>query len=114
MGAAAPHHPLAKPPPPALTFQPAPPRRAGRGLKGRSNAMFSHIMVGSNDLARSKKFYDATFGALGAQPGTEDTAKGRLIYSHNGGRFIVTKPIDGQPACHANGGTIGIAMDSPE
>ena len=76
--------------------------------------MFSHIMVGSNDLARSKKFYDATFGALGAQPGTEDTAKGRLIYSHNGGRFIVTKPIDGQPACHANGGTIGIAMDSPE
>ncbi|MET4700914.1 catechol 2,3-dioxygenase-like lactoylglutathione lyase family enzyme [Constrictibacter sp. MBR-5] len=76
--------------------------------------MFSHIMVGTNDLARSKKFYDATFGALGAKPGTEDTAKGRLIYSHNGGRYIVTKPIDGQPACHANGGTIGIAMDSPE
>jgi len=76
--------------------------------------MFSHIMVGTNDLARSKKFYDATFGALGAKPGTEDTAKGRLIYSHNGGRYIVTKPIDGQPATHANGGTIGIAMDSPE
>ena len=76
--------------------------------------MFSHIMVGTNDLARSKKFYDATFGALGAKPGTEDTAKGRLIYSHNGGRYIVTKPIDGQPACHANGGTIGIAMDSKE
>jgi len=76
--------------------------------------MFSHIMVGTNDLARSKTFYDATFGALGAKPGTEDTAKGRLIYSHNGGRYIVTKPIDGQPACHANGGTIGIAMDSPE
>lgn len=76
--------------------------------------MFSHIMVGSNDLARSKTFYDATFGALGAKPGTEDTAKGRVIYSHNGGRYIVTKPIDGQPACHANGGTIGIAMDSQE
>ena len=39
--------------------------------------MFSHIMVGSNDIAR-KKFYDALFVAMGAQPGTED-ARGRLI-----------------------------------
>src|SRR3546814_1195738 len=75
--------------------------------------MFSHIMIGTNDLARSKTFYDATFGALGAKPGTEDTAKGRMIYSHNGGRFIVPRPIDGQSACHANCGTIGIAMDTP-
>jgi hypothetical protein len=47
--------------------------------------MFSHIMIGSNDVARSKKFYDASFAAMGAQPGVED-AKGRLTYSHNGGR----------------------------
>src|SRR5215471_9723517 len=66
--------------------------------------MFSHIMIGSNDIARSKKFYDALFTAMGAQPATED-ARGRLAYSHNGGRFMVSKPIDGKPACHANGGT---------
>jgi|SRR5579871_3058645 len=71
--------------------------------------MFSHIMVGSNDIARSKKFYDAVFTAMGAKAGTED-AKGRLIYTHNGGRFMVSKPIDGKPAGHANGGTIGFAM----
>ena len=71
--------------------------------------MFSHLMVGSNDIARSKKFYDALFVAMGASPGTED-ARGRLIYSHNGGRFLVTKPIDGKPASPANGGTIGFAM----
>jgi len=71
--------------------------------------MFSHIMVGSNDIARSKKFYDAVFGAMGGKPGTED-AKGRLIYAHNGGRFMVSKPIDGKPACHANGGTVGFTM----
>jgi catechol 2,3-dioxygenase-like lactoylglutathione lyase family enzyme len=59
--------------------------------------MFSHIMIGSNDIARSKKFYDALFAAMGAQPGVED-ARGRLAYSHNGGRFMVTKPIDGKPA----------------
>jgi catechol 2,3-dioxygenase-like lactoylglutathione lyase family enzyme len=75
--------------------------------------MFSHIMVGSNDIARSKKFYDAVFGAMGGKPGTED-AKGRLAYAHNGGRFMVSKPIDGKPASHANGGTIGFTMNSQE
>jgi catechol 2,3-dioxygenase-like lactoylglutathione lyase family enzyme len=75
--------------------------------------MFSHIMVGSNDIARSKKFYDAVFAAMGGQPGTED-ARGRLAYTHNGGRFMVSKPIDGKTARHANGGTIGFAMSGPE
>ena len=46
--------------------------------------MFSHVMVGSNDIARSKKFYDAVFVAMGGKPGMQD-AKGRLIYVHNGG-----------------------------
>ena len=71
--------------------------------------MFSHIMVGSNDIARSKKFYDALFVAIGGQPGVED-AKGRLAYTHNGGRFMVSKPIDGKSATAANGGTIGFTM----
>ena len=74
--------------------------------------MFSHVMIGSNDIARSKKFYDALFGAMGGQAGVED-AKGRLVYPHNGGVFLVTKPIDGNSATHANGGTIGFSM-SPE
>lgn len=71
--------------------------------------MFSHIMIGSNDIARSKKFYDALFLAMGGKPGVED-ARGRLVYAHNGGRFMVTKPIDGKPATAANGGTIGFTM----
>ncbi len=71
--------------------------------------MFSHIMIGSNDIARSKKFYDALFVAMGGKPGVED-AKGRLAYTHNGGRFMVSKPIDGEPANAANGGTIGFTM----
>lgn len=75
--------------------------------------MFSHVMVGSNDIARSKKFYDALFTAIGAQPGAE-VREGRIAYSHNGARFIVTKPNDGKPATHANGGTIGFMMSSPE
>ena len=75
--------------------------------------MFSHIMVGSDDIARSKTFYDALFAAIGGKEAITDP-KGRLIYLHNGGTFLVTPPIDGKPACHANGGTIGFAVDSPE
>lgn len=75
--------------------------------------MFTHIMIGSNDLERSRQFYDATFRALGGNPGETD-ARGRLIYKHNGGRLMITKPIDGNPATYANGGTIGILADSPD
>ena len=75
--------------------------------------MFSHIMVGSNDIARSKKFYDALFVAMGAKPAVED-ARGRLVYAHNGGRFVVSKPIDGKPAIAANGGTIGFTMSDAQ
>lgn len=75
--------------------------------------MFSHVMVGSNDIARSRTFYDALFGALGGNPAIEDD-KGRLIYMHNGGLFLVTTPIDGEPATHANGGTIGFTVSGPE
>ena len=75
--------------------------------------MFSHIMVGSNDIARSKQFYDALFVALGAKPGVVD-ARGRLVYTHNGGRFMVSKPIDGKPAIAANGGTIGFTMSDAQ
>lgn len=74
--------------------------------------MYSHNMVGSNDLDASRKFYDATFQAIGGKPGIQDD-KGRLIYMHNGGLFIVTPPINGEPASCANGGTIGFAM-TPE
>jgi catechol 2,3-dioxygenase-like lactoylglutathione lyase family enzyme len=74
--------------------------------------MYSHMMVGSNDIARSKKFYDATFTAMGGRAGSEDQ-KGRLIYIHNGSMFLVTPPINGEPATHGNGCTVGFAM-TPE
>ncbi|HWV61346.1 MAG TPA: VOC family protein [Sphingopyxis sp.] len=75
--------------------------------------MYSHNMVGSNDIEASKKFYDATFQAIGGKPAIVDD-KGRLIYIHNGGLFLVGAPIDGEPATIGNGCTIGFAMDGPE
>lgn len=75
--------------------------------------MFSHVMIGADDIDAAKAFYDATLGALGARPGIVDP-KGRVMYIHNGGLFMVTKPIDGAPASCANGGTIGFAAQTAE
>ena len=75
--------------------------------------MFTHIMVGANDIAASKKFYDAVLGALGHAEGQPDP-KGRIFYRTKTGVFAITKPIDGNDACFANGGTIGFACAGPE
>ena len=75
--------------------------------------MFSHVMVGADDVVASKKFYDATLGALGHPEGNMDD-KGRCFYMTPTGIFAITPPINGEPATGANGGTIGFAADSPE
>lgn len=75
--------------------------------------MFSHVMLGADDIDASKKFYDACFKAIGGQEGMIDP-KGRVMYMHNGGILILTKPIDGQPASCGNGSTIGFAVESTE
>jgi catechol 2,3-dioxygenase-like lactoylglutathione lyase family enzyme len=70
--------------------------------------MFSHVMLGAADIEKSKAFYDATLGALGVPAGFQDP-KGRVFWRTKTGVFAITKPIDGQPACGANGGTVGFA-----
>jgi catechol 2,3-dioxygenase-like lactoylglutathione lyase family enzyme len=75
--------------------------------------MFSHIMLGADDIDASKKFYDAALGALGARPGMVDP-KGRAMYLQGGSIFMLSKPLDGQPASCANGSTIGFAAATPE
>lgn len=74
--------------------------------------MFSHIMLGANDLEASKRFYDATLGALGYPPGFADD-KGRVFWMTPTGIFAITRPINGEPASCGNGSTIGFAANSP-
>ena len=69
--------------------------------------MFSHIMIGTNDLTKAKTFYDAVLGTLGVPPARVDGH--RIFYMTPGGVFSVSEPIDGKPATSANGGTIGFA-----
>jgi catechol 2,3-dioxygenase-like lactoylglutathione lyase family enzyme len=79
--------------------------------------MFSHVMVGSNDIERSKRFYDAVLRVLGVGEPLRNLAKTghtRLFYRHNGETFCVSEPINGEAATFANGGTIGFKCTSPE
>src|SRR5438067_214578 len=75
--------------------------------------MFTHVMVGCNDLDRSRNFYDATFGALGVQRSEMGTAD-RFFYGGFPGAFGVGKPANGEAATHANGGTVGIPAPGKE
>lgn len=74
--------------------------------------MFSHIMVGANDVQQAKVFYDAVLGALGHDPGVIDD-KGRCFYRTKTGIFSISKPINGEPASQGNGSTVGFAAASP-
>ena len=74
--------------------------------------MFSHVMIGTNDLEKAQSFYDALLGTLGVPPARVD--RHRIFYRTKTGVFSVSKPINGKPATPANGGTIGFAADSPE
>jgi catechol 2,3-dioxygenase-like lactoylglutathione lyase family enzyme len=74
--------------------------------------MFSHIMLGVNDLEVSKKFYDAMLGTLGIPPGIANN--NRYFYRSPTGTFSISTPINGEPATHGNGSTIGFTVASPE
>lgn len=75
--------------------------------------MFSHVMIGADDVEEAKAFYDATLGILGIEPGFVDP-KGRVFYRTEGGVFGISKPINGEPTTNGNGSTLGFAATSPE
>ena len=74
--------------------------------------MFSHVMVGVNDLEASRKFYDALLATVGVAAGVAN--KNRYFYRSPTGTFCITTPINGEPATHGNGSTFGFNMTSPE
>ena len=76
------------------------------------NNMFSHVMLGVKDLEASKQFYDVVLNTLGIQPGVRDGS--RYFYFSPTGIFAITTPLNGEPATHGNGSTIGFAAPSPE
>ncbi|GAB2727982.1 MULTISPECIES: VOC family protein [Comamonas] len=74
--------------------------------------MFSHIMLGTSDLEKSRQFYDAFLAELGVPPGAAN--KNRYFWRGNGGTFSVSTPINGEAASIGNGSTTGFAASSTE
>jgi catechol 2,3-dioxygenase-like lactoylglutathione lyase family enzyme len=73
--------------------------------------MFSHVTIGSNDIAKAKSFYDALLGPLGlVRRIDQPDAAG---YGQPEGRtpLWVVQPLDKQPATAGNGITIGLEAD---
>jgi catechol 2,3-dioxygenase-like lactoylglutathione lyase family enzyme len=74
-------------------------------------------MLGSNDIERSKRFYDAVLATLGAGESIRNQASSghnRLFYRHAGSSFGISEPINGEAATCANGSTIGFQCSSIE
>ena len=67
--------------------------------------MFNHVFLGCNDIETSRKFYDATMGALGFEghPLPHGT-----VYPSEAGSLIVAKPANGEAATVSNGHTLGL------
>lgn len=75
--------------------------------------MFTHIMVGTDDVPAAKAFYDGVMGALGHGEGMLMKEGAAVLYRTETGMFMATTPRNGEPATYANGGTIGLFAANP-
>jgi catechol 2,3-dioxygenase-like lactoylglutathione lyase family enzyme len=74
-------------------------------------AIFTHVVLGANDLAKSSRFYDATLATLGIK-NLGPFGENGVLYGKDAPEFLVTKPANGKPASFANGGTLGFVAQS--
>lgn len=79
--------------------------------------MLNHVMLGSNDIEKTRQFYNAVLAVVGVGAPMEhvnDTGQTRLFYTHEGSTFSMSEPINGEPVAPTNGMTIGFKCNSPE
>jgi catechol 2,3-dioxygenase-like lactoylglutathione lyase family enzyme len=80
--------------------------------------MFNHVMIGTHDIERAGRFYEALLKVLGSEtpPVRSTTNDGhlRLFFRHDGNTLGITQPINGEPATVANGSTLAFKCDTPE
>jgi hypothetical protein len=68
--------------------------------------IFTHNCVGTNDVHRAGKFYDAALAPLGIGRLSDFLDQG-FAYGARAAEFLVLKPVDGISASPGNGVTIG-------
>jgi predicted lactoylglutathione lyase len=75
--------------------------------------MIGYVTLGTNDLPRAAKFYDALLAEIGAKRFMEFDSFIAWATSPNAPGIGLTKPFDGNPATVGNGVMVAIACDSP-
>lgn len=75
--------------------------------------MIGYVCLGTNDLPRAAKFYDALLGEIGAKRFMEFETF--IAWSAGGDKpgLALTKPFNGKPATVGNGVMVALAVDSP-
>ena len=74
-------------------------------------AIFTHVALGTNDLAKARAFYDAVLAPLGYKR-LKDFGDGGSCWGASTEEFMVLKPANGEPATFANGGTVSFVAPS--
>ena len=75
--------------------------------------MIGYVTLGTDDLDRSRAFYDALFAEIGASRLMEMDS-GFTLYGVSWGKpgVAVTRPYDGEPARAGNGNMVSLVMDA--
>ena len=74
--------------------------------------MIGYVTLGTNDLQRAAKFYDALLGEIGAKRAMEMETFIAWATAPNTPMVSVIKPFDGKPATVGNGVMVALLMDS--
>src|SRR5258706_15431845 len=80
-------------------------------VREKITAIFTHVAVGTNDLAKARAFYDAVLAPLGYKR-LKDLGDRGSAWGQSVEEFMVLTPADGKPACAANGGTVSFEAPS--
>lgn len=75
--------------------------------------MIGYVTIGTNDLPRAARFYDALLGELGAKRMMESERLVAWFVAPDKPALGVCTPYDGKPATVGNGDMVALVVDSP-
>ena len=75
--------------------------------------MIAYTTVGTNDIKRAGKFYDALLGEMGARRAMENERFTAWSTGEGQPMFAIIKPFDEKPATVGNGVMIALAAENP-
>jgi len=74
--------------------------------------MIGYVCIGTNDLPRAAKYYDALLAVIGATRQGETERYIGWGMSPSDSLLLLIKPLDGKPATAGNGTMVSLTVDS--